>query len=79
MAAIVSQLAANNRKRLATKHTWIPNDKCVYTIQPFDAHYDPRVSENEGANAVFVIDTCVNHKILDRCPCYMQPDNAGTA
>ena len=41
MAAIISQIAANNRKKKLNKFKTIPIDKSVYKLPPFDACYDP--------------------------------------
>ena len=43
MAAIVSQLAAANRRRKANKKNTIPIDKSVYVLPPFDPCFKPEV------------------------------------
>ena len=43
MAAIVSQLAAANRRRKANKKHHIPIEKCVYVLPPFDPCFKPEV------------------------------------
>jgi len=43
MAAIVSQLAAANRRRKANKKNHVNADKCVYTLPPFDPCFKPEV------------------------------------
>ena len=43
MAAIVSQLAAANRRRKANRTKHIAIDKCVYILPPFDPCFKPEV------------------------------------
>ncbi len=46
MAAIISQLAAQKRareKQFGIGGGVIGPDKCVYSLPPFDAHFDPKV------------------------------------
>ena len=43
MAAIVSQLAAANRRRKANKKNAIPIEKSVYVLPPFDPCFKPEV------------------------------------
>ena len=43
MAAIVSQLAAANRRRKANKKNHVPIDKSVYVLPPFDPCFKPEV------------------------------------
>jgi hypothetical protein len=43
MAAIVSKLAAANRKRKANKQYHIPIEKSVYVLPPFDPCFKPEV------------------------------------
>jgi len=43
MAAIVSQLAAANRRRKANKKNNIPIEKSVYVLPPFDPCFKPEV------------------------------------